>query len=231
MKNMKHASQIPFQSLFFHFINIKDFSELRLCTNANSSYCLFHILYWLSLCDWFLNSSFNNITFPVFKRKVDLSKRKHKTGNNKKIILWEIGFLECIVLQGRNLTGYWQQFRKLIWVCLFSSVCFIHEILVFCNTGKYGQRKTVFWHILQKQPPEVFCKKRRSWKFRKIHRKTPVPGTLFWQSCRPRPARISKNNFFTEHLWATASDFTQCFLLHINNSQIILTMSIFYNLA
>ena len=31
----------------------------------------------------------------------------------------------------------------------------------------------------QKQPPEVFCKKRCSQKFRKIHRKTPVPETLF----------------------------------------------------
>ena len=31
----------------------------------------------------------------------------------------------------------------------------------------------------QKQPPEVFCKKRCSWKFHKIHRKTPVLESLF----------------------------------------------------
>ena len=31
----------------------------------------------------------------------------------------------------------------------------------------------------QKQPPEVFYEKRCSWKFRKIHRKTPVPESLF----------------------------------------------------
>ena len=31
---------------------------------------------------------------------------------------------------------------------------------------------------LQKQPPEVFCKKRCSEKFGKIHRKTLVPETL-----------------------------------------------------
>ena len=31
----------------------------------------------------------------------------------------------------------------------------------------------------QKQPPEVFCKKRCSQKFRKIHRKAPVPESLF----------------------------------------------------
>ena len=28
---------------------------------------------------------------------------------------------------------------------------------------------------VQKQPPEAFCKKMCSWKFHKIHRKTPVP--------------------------------------------------------
>ena len=31
----------------------------------------------------------------------------------------------------------------------------------------------------QKQTPEVFCKKRCSWKFHKIHRKTPVLESLF----------------------------------------------------
>ena len=32
---------------------------------------------------------------------------------------------------------------------------------------------------IRKQPPEVFYKKRCSEKFRKIYRKTPVPGSLF----------------------------------------------------
>ena len=39
-----------------------------------------------------------------------------------------------------------------------------------------------------KQPPEVFCKKRRSQKFRKIHRKTPVLEPLkkrLWHRCFP----------------------------------------------
>ena len=37
------------------------------------------------------------------------------------------------------------------------------------------------WWILkiQNQPPEVFCNKRCSKKFHKIHRKTPVPESLF----------------------------------------------------
>ena len=31
---------------------------------------------------------------------------------------------------------------------------------------------------IQKQPPEPFCKKMCSWKFHKIHSKTPVPETF-----------------------------------------------------
>ena len=77
-------------------------------------------------------------------------------------------------------------------------------------------------NCLQKQPPEVFCKKRWLWKFRKIHRKTPAPGSLSLIKLQALPAtllkketlaqvfscefcEISKNTFFTEHLWATAS--------------------------
>ena len=57
------------------------------------------------------------------------------------------------------------------------------------NTGKYGTEKTPYLDTfqavcrkyfriicLQKQPPDVFCKKRC---FQKIHRKTPVPESLF----------------------------------------------------
>ena len=80
---------------------------------------------------------------------------------------------------------------------------------------------------LQKQPPEVFCKKRYSWKSRKIHRETPVSVSLFHKSCRPTTLlkkgiwhrffqtlaqvfscefwKISKSTFFTEYPWATAS--------------------------
>ena len=38
---------------------------------------------------------------------------------------------------------------------------------------------SVFKVSFQRQPSEVFCKKKYSWKFRKIHRKTPVPESLF----------------------------------------------------
>ena len=73
---------------------------------------------------------------------------------------------------------------------------------------------------VQKQPPEAFCKKICSWKFHKIHRKTPVPETFFnkvaarlWpQACNfikketlvqvisCEFCEISKNTFFTEHI-------------------------------
>ena len=33
----------------------------------------------------------------------------------------------------------------------------------------------IIFDIIQKQPPDVFCKKRCSEKFCKIHSKTPVP--------------------------------------------------------
>ena len=64
--------------------------------------------------------------------------------------------------------------------------------------------------------------KRCSYKFRKIHSKTPVPESLFNKVAGLRPVNltkketlaqvfpcefweISKNAFSTEHLWATAS--------------------------
>ena len=70
---------------------------------------------------------------------------------------------------------------------------------------------------VQKQPPEVFCKGRFSWKFRKIHKKTPfqslvlnkVPGlrsaTLLKKGTLAQVFsceffEISKSTFFTEHL-------------------------------
>ena len=73
----------------------------------------------------------------------------------------------------------------------------------------------------KKQQPEVFYKKRCSLKFRKIHKKLPVQESLFFLNCRPEVGNfikkatlaqafsyefceISKNTFFTEHLWGTA---------------------------
>ena len=54
---------------------------------------------------------------------------------------------------------------------------------------------------IQKQPPKVFYRNRCPKKFHKIHDKTHVPVSLLikLQACNV------KNNFFTEHLRATAS--------------------------
>ena len=48
----------------------------------------------------------------------------------------------------------------------------------------------------QKQPPEVFYKKRCSYKFRKIHRKTPVPESLFNKVAALRPATLLKKRLW-----------------------------------
>ena len=100
--------------------------------------------------------------------------------------------------------------------------------------------------VLLKQPPEVFYEKRCSQKFYKNHRKTAVPESLFLiklQACNFIKIvtltqvfscefwKISKNNFFTEHLWTTAScitevfpvimyDYNQCFILTINSNTV-----------
>ena len=52
----------------------------------------------------------------------------------------------------------------------------------------------------QKQPPEVFSKKRCFQKCHKIHRKTPVPGTVFSSEF----CEISKNTFWTPFLQNTS---------------------------
>ena len=63
----------------------------------------------------------------------------------------------------------------------------------------------------KKQPPEVLCKKRCSQKFRKIHRKTLkacnfIKKETLAQVFSCQFCEISKNIFFTEHLWATTSE-------------------------
>ena len=55
--------------------------------------------------------------------------------------------------------------------------------------------RLILLFAFQKQPQEVFYEKRCSWKFRKIHRKTPLVYEIF------------KNTFLTEHLLTTASGF------------------------
>ena len=50
--------------------------------------------------------------------------------------------------------------------------------------------------LIQKQPPEMFCKKRCSQKFHKIHKKTPVPESLFNKVAGLRPATLLKKRLW-----------------------------------
>ena len=70
--------------------------------------------------------------------------------------------------------------------------------------------------FLQKEPPEVFYKKRYSYRFCKIHKKAPVPGVPeYLYACNfietliqlfsNKFCKILNNTFFKEHLWMTAS--------------------------
>ena len=83
------------------------------------------------------------------------------------------------------------------------------------------RRSLPFACTFQKQPPEVFYKKRCSQKFPKIHRKTPVPESFFLivaknvtllkketlvQKFFCEFCEISQTAFFTKHLWTTPSD-------------------------
>ena len=74
------------------------------------------------------------------------------------------------------------------------------------------------FNSLPKNPPEVFCKERFSYKFCKIYRKTPVPESVFaglrplallkkrlWHRCFPVNCAEFLRTHFTESLWATAS--------------------------
>ena len=100
-------------------------------------------------------------------------------------------------------------YKQLFRGCQCHQKCFIETLAnLFENT--------------QKQPPNVFYEERCSQKFHKIHRKTPVPQSLFKpQACKFIKketlaqvfscdfCEVFKNTFFTEHLWTTASEYLQ----------------------
>ena len=79
----------------------------------------------------------------------------------------------------------------------------IHTTLTcsdFINNNGSGS-----WSVL-KYPPEVFCKKSCSLKFRKINRKAPIPESFFKKVADLRPATLSKKS-----LWG------RCFFVHFLN--------------
>ena len=74
---------------------------------------------------------------------------------------------------------------KHLWFAKFSKTPFLQ------NTSA----RLLLLLAFQKQPPVVFYGKRCSWRFSKIHRKTPFVCKIF------------KNIFSIDHLWGTASGF------------------------
>ena len=71
---------------------------------------------------------------------------------------------------------------------------------------------------MKKQPPEVFCKKRGSEKFRKTHKNSLLLTKL--QTCRlghryflVNFCETFQNTFFTEHLGATATRYAEYHLV------------------
>ena len=88
--------------------------------------------------------------------------------------------------------------------------------------------------------PEVFCKKRCSQKFRKIHRKTPVPEALFCTVAGLEPATLLKKRlwhksfpvnfakflrtpFLTEQIWWLLLIFPNLFKLYFNKMCILIS--------
>ena len=99
-----------------------------------------------------------------------------------------------------------------VWTVIFPwSFCSLKlQILRLFRARSSKTVKCRFTLKCQKQLPEVFCKKRCSEKFRKIHRKTHVPEPLFKKETLAQVfsfefCKIPKKAFFTEHLLTTAS--------------------------
>ena len=88
---------------------------------------------------------------------------------------------------------------------------------------------------IPKQPPEVFCSKRFSQKFRKIHRtkacnfvtKEILTHVFCCEFCK-----ISRNTFFTEHIWMIASESTGGGGIRNENLKLFcLTLEVFLDLS
>ena len=111
-------------------------------------------------------------------------------------------------------TFYWNKF--LVSGCICKLAC-------HCESFRY--RWKIFEQIVtvayfKKQPPEVFCKRTCSWKFRKFYRKIPaleshfnkVAGLreTFWKrdsnTCifSIEICEIFESTYFGEHLWTSA---------------------------
>ena len=85
---------------------------------------------------------------------------------------------------------------------MFFNITKFYTISFFCKHNFFIDEIETYAMNVQKQPPEVFCKKMCSWKFHKIHRRTPVPEAFFNKVAGLRPATLLK-----KRLWPEACNF------------------------
>ena len=99
------------------------------------------------------------------------------------------------------------------------------------------QTSVVLCYYQKKQPPEEFCKKRCSQKFRKIHRKTPAPESFSFNFIKKETqtqvfscefCKIPQNTFFVEHLRTTGQDWSSLAITVIVSIFSCLAVAIFY---
>ena len=82
--------------------------------------------------------------------------------------------------------------------------------------NKWTNKKSQKSNYKQKQPPEVFCKKKCSYKFRKIHRKTHAPGQLVLY----KGVYYHEFNFFFFFLISQVKTHKNVFLFKVTNGNI-----------
>ena len=107
-----------------------------------------------------------------------------------------------------------------------------------CKMLYVYQTYVVLCYCQKKQPPEEFFKKRCFQKFRKIHRKTPAPESLFSFNFIKKETqrqvfscefcKVPKNTFFVEHLRTNGQDWSSLAITVIVSTFSCLAVAIFY---
>ena len=81
---------------------------------------------------------------------------------------------------------------------MFFNTTKFYTISFFCKHNFFIDEIETYAMNVQKQPPEVFCKKMCSWKFRRIHRQTPVPEVFLNKVAGLRPATLLKKRLLPQ---------------------------------
>ena len=126
------------------------------------------------------NLTRNSHSTFIFSPHLVLNKKMESKGTKALILLLFLLFTKISIPQIFCRVAVLKKLAKLTG----KTQIFLCEILRFLITAFY---RTIpddcakhFWNSdLRSSRPEVFCKKRRSLKLCKIHRKTPAPESLF----------------------------------------------------